>query len=181
MKTSQMASTALCTAATVVLSQLAVPLPGAGAPLSLSLGAVFLCGAVLPWRSAVLSQALYLLLGAAGLPVFANFSGGLGRLAGPTGGFLVAYPVMAFLLAWIPQKLGRKTPRTLAAAAVPALLACYALGAAWYAAAAGVGPGAAVLAVVLPFLPADAAKAAVFLSAGLAVDKALQKARLRAG
>ena len=113
--------------------------------------------------------------------MFANFSGGLGRLAGPTGGFLVAYPVMAFLLAWIPQKLGRKTPRTLAAAAVPALAACYVFGAGWYMLTAQVGLAAALTAMVLPFVAVDAAKAAVFLTAGLAVDKALQKARLRAG
>ncbi len=69
--------TAMFVALTIVLSQIAIPLPFTDVPLSLATLAVFLSGAVLgPARGAV-AQGIYVVMGLAGLPVFANFSGGL--------------------------------------------------------------------------------------------------------
>ena len=82
--------TAMFVALTIVLSQIAIPLPFTDVPLSLATLAVFLSGAVLgPARGAV-AQGIYVVMGLAGLPVFANFSGGFARVLGPTGGYIWA-------------------------------------------------------------------------------------------
>ena len=81
-------------------SQVAVPLPGTPVPLTLLVPAVVFVGAMLGARRGAGSMALYLALGIAGLPVFAPIgvpSVGIARLLGPTGGYLLAYPLAAAL------------------------------------------------------------------------------------
>jgi len=78
-------------------AQIAVPLPGTPVPLTLQPLAVLLVGGWLGPRLGAASLVLYLALGAAGLPVFTPYGlPGAARLVGPTGGYLLAYPVAAF-------------------------------------------------------------------------------------
>ena len=84
---------ALFVAVTAVLSQIVIPMPLV--PFNLGVLAIFLCGGMLRKGIAFLSILCYLLLGAVGVPVFAQFSGGPAILFGMTGGYLMAYPVMA--------------------------------------------------------------------------------------
>src|SRR6266550_605415 len=72
-------------------AQVAIPLPGTPVPMTLQPMAVLLVGGLLGARLGALSMILYLAMGAAGLPVF-----GIARLFGPTGGYLLAYPVAAY-------------------------------------------------------------------------------------
>ncbi|MDQ3557294.1 MAG: biotin transporter BioY, partial [Gemmatimonadota bacterium] len=88
---------ALAAAATTVAAKLAVPLPGTPVPFTLQPLVVLLAGALLGARLGAASQTLYLLAGAAGLPIFAA-GGGVAYLFGPTGGYLLAYPAAAFLV-----------------------------------------------------------------------------------
>ena len=89
------------TALTMVFAQIAIPLPFTPMPISFGLVAVYMAGIMLkPWH-AVLTQLCYLLLGAVGVPVFGNFRGGMGALLGPTGGYLMIYPVMTFIVAMV--------------------------------------------------------------------------------
>jgi biotin transport system substrate-specific component len=82
--------------AVAAAAQLSIPVPGSPVPFSLQPFAVLVVGGLLGARYGALSLALYLVLGAAGLPVFAPFGApGVARLIGPTGGFLVAYPFAA--------------------------------------------------------------------------------------
>src|SRR2546426_593522 len=75
-------------------AQLSVPLPGTPVPLTLQPLAVLVVGGLLGAPLGAASLLLYLALGAAGLPVFTPFGvPGLGRLLGPTGGYLLAYPL----------------------------------------------------------------------------------------
>jgi biotin transport system substrate-specific component len=77
-------------------AQAAVPLPGTPVPVTLQVPAVVIVGGLLGPRMGAASMALYLLLGAAGLPVFAPTGvPGFARLIGPTGGYLIAYPLAA--------------------------------------------------------------------------------------
>lgn len=79
-------------------SQVAVPLPGTPVPFTLQVPAVLLVGALLGPRLGAASMVTYLAMGAAGMPVFAALPGlpiGFARLIGPTGGYLLAYPVAA--------------------------------------------------------------------------------------
>ena len=92
-------------------AQVAVPLPGTPVPMTLQPLAVLLVGGLLGPRLGALSMLLYLALGAAGLPVFTPYGlPGVARLIGPTGGYLLAYPVAACavgLLAGDARRWGR--------------------------------------------------------------------------
>src|SRR6266513_2855856 len=80
-----------------IAAQIAIPLPGTPVPMTLQPLAVLLVGALLGPSLGAGSMILYLALGAAGLPVFTPYGlPGLARLVGPTGGYLLAYPVAAF-------------------------------------------------------------------------------------
>jgi biotin transport system substrate-specific component len=90
-------------AAVALAAQVAVPIPGTPVPITLQPMIVVLAGLWLGPAAAAASMVLYLVAGAAGLPVFSPFGApGLARLLGPTGGYLLAYP----LAAWVTGRLG---------------------------------------------------------------------------
>jgi len=82
------------TAIITVCAQLSIPMPY-GVPMSLQTFAIPLAGVVLGAKKGILSTLIYVLLGAIGIPVFAGFTGGLGIVIGPTGGFILSFPIMA--------------------------------------------------------------------------------------
>jgi biotin transport system substrate-specific component len=84
-------------------AQIAVPLPGTPVPMTLQPLAVLLVGGLLGARLGATSMVLYLALGIAGLPVFTPTVPliGIARLLGPTGGYLLAYPVAAWVVGWL--------------------------------------------------------------------------------
>lgn len=147
---------ALFAALTALLAQIMLPL--GLVPVSLGTLGVMLCGALLPPRPAFCSQLAYLLLGVVGLPVFAGFGSGLGWLAGPTGGYLLAYPLMAAAIARLGRPHGRLPLWT---ALLCGLAVCYGLGSLWLACFGGKSTAAALYTGVLPFIPLDLAKAAL--------------------
>lgn len=105
-------------AALAVASQVAVPIPGTSVPMTLQPLAVVLAGLWLGPVAGAASMVLYLAAGAAGLPVFAPVGApGFLRLLGPTGGYLWAYPVSAFLAGVIGSRRAGFGRRVLAAAA----------------------------------------------------------------
>ncbi|HJU69628.1 MAG TPA: biotin transporter BioY [Gemmatimonadaceae bacterium] len=99
-------------------SQVAIPLPGTPVPMTLQPLVVVLAGLWLGPVAGATSMVLYLLAGAAGLPVFAPMGApGFGRLLGPTGGYLWAYPVAAFVAGLVVSRRRDFAFRVLAAAA----------------------------------------------------------------
>ena len=108
-RTVQITQIALFAALTAVFSQISFPVPMTPIVFTMGVMAVYLTAALLPKWQAFLALIVYLLLGAIGLPVYSGFHGGIGTLLGPTGGYLMAYPIMAFLGAWLRELLG-KTP-----------------------------------------------------------------------
>ncbi|MEA3313085.1 MAG: biotin transporter BioY [Caldisericota bacterium] len=102
MKTRDITYTAIFTALTIVGAQIAIPI--GQIPITLQIFFVLLSGLVLGARFGFLSQALYLFMGFMGLPVFAGFTGGVAYIYGPTGGYLIAFPIAAFLVGWISKK-----------------------------------------------------------------------------
>ena len=78
-----------------ILSQISIPTPF-GVPVTLQILAISLCGYILGYKNALKTVAVYILLGMLGLPVFANFKGGIPALLGPTGGFVAGFVFVAF-------------------------------------------------------------------------------------
>ena len=147
---------AMFAALTVICAQIAIPLPG-DVPLSLATFAVMLSGALLGTFGGAISQLVYVLLGAVGVPVFASFSGGLGRLVGPTGGYIIGYILMALVIGLIMTKAKKKFYIYLPAMAA-GTIACYTLGTAWYVFSTKTALLPALAACVFPFLPGDVIK-----------------------
>lgn len=120
---------AMFTAVTVVCSQIQIPL--GPVPFTLQTMAVFIASGLMGARRGTLSVALYLLLGALGLPVFAQFSGGIGVILGPTGGYIVGF-VLTALITGLGSDIFRKNPVALIISMTLGLLLCYAVGTAWF-------------------------------------------------
>jgi biotin transport system substrate-specific component len=136
-------------------------------PITLQTLWVYLAGIVLGPLWAGVAFVCYLLAGLIGLPVFAGGNAGLGVLLGPTGGFLVGFPLGAVAIGVVAHGTDGLTapdeipiPR-LVLALVAGTAVVYAAGAVGYSTVAAVGLVAAVSAVVVPFLPVAGLKVAV--------------------
>src|SRR5438094_594359 len=104
-------------------AQIAIPVPGTPVPMTLQPLAVLLVGGLLGPRLGAGSLLLYLALGAAGLPVFTPYGlPGVGRLFGPTGGYLLAYPIAAYAVGRLAADGRRWTRLTRAVLAGLALI-----------------------------------------------------------
>lgn len=156
---------ALFAALTAVGSWISIPLPFSPVPINLATLSVFLAGGLLGPAGGAASQAVFVALGAVGLPVFHSFTGGVGILAGPTGGYLIGYIAAAWIVGTGFAYQPNKKPPLLQGAAIlaVALLACYFLGTLWFMLSTGTGLAAALLLCVVPFLPGDALKIAAAL------------------
>jgi biotin transport system substrate-specific component len=155
-------------------AQVAVPLPGTPVPMTLQPLAVLLVGGLLGRWLGASSLFFYLALGAAGLPVFTPIGlPGIARLLGPTGGYLLAYPVAAFAVGAIAAP-GARTWR-IAAAALAGMFLIHLGGLAQLLLLTGSVTGAVRLGT-LPFILGDAVKVAL---AVLALKATLSPVRAR--
>lgn len=87
----------LFTAVICILAPFSIPMP-LGVPMTMQTFAIILAGIVLGAKRGALSTLIYILLGAIGLPIFSNFTGGWQTIIGPTGGFILSFPLMAYLI-----------------------------------------------------------------------------------
>ena len=157
-------------AALAAASHVAIPLPGTPVPMTLQPLAVVLAGLWLGPIAGAASMVLYLIAGAAGLPVFAPMGPpGVARLLSPTGGYLWAYPVAAWVAGTLGLRFSQFPGRFAAALAGIAML--HLGGAAQLTILTG-SFTQAVLVGVLPFLPLDLVKA--LLAACLASKRSLR-------
>ena len=109
--------------ALALTSQIAVPIPGTPVPITLQPLVVVLAGLWLGPVAGAASMVLYLVSGAAGLPVFSPFGApGIARFVGPTGGYLIAYPFAAFVAGALARRTTSLLGRWLAALAGSAVL-----------------------------------------------------------
>lgn len=150
-----------------------VTVPFGPVPFTLQTMVLALLPVVLGGRDAVCSVALYLLLGAVGLPVFSGLSGGVAHLLGPTGGFLWGFLIGTALAAVVCglRSIPERTRFSLGALLM--LTASYAAGTAQLSWVMGVSPRAAAAMAVLPFVGPDLVKMFVGVSVGLSVRRAL--------
>ena len=151
--TYQMAVTALMAAVLCVLGPLSVPI--GAIPISLSNFVICLAAWLLGARFGTLSVAIYLAIGLVGVPVFSGYGAGIAKLAGPTGGYLVGYLLMAF---------------------IGGDAACYVLGTAWFVFQMKCELGYALAVCVYPFIVWDLAKIVVACLLGTLLRKRLEQA-----
>jgi len=151
------------TALTAAAAQVSVPLPFTPVPFTLQPMIVLLGGAALGSRLGLASQVLYLAAGLAGLPVFAAsplLPQGAARLLGPTGGYLMSYPLAAFAAGWLAERRFDRRYLTSVLAMAAGLAIIFTCGVLWLGilmpGPGGLGP--ALSAGLLPFLPADIVK-----------------------
>ena len=171
MKVRDMCLTALMTALICIAAPLSIPLTGL-VPISLATLTVYLAGALLGAKKGTLAVALYILIGAAGLPVFSGFSGGVQKLVGVTGGYIVGYLPCAAVIGFAVERWGeRKWVYPVSMVAGTAL--CYIVGTAWFMFQMKVNLAGALASCVIPFLPGDAAKIVVASVLGVALRKRL--------
>lgn len=168
---------ALVTALIAVLARLSVPLPFSPVPVTGQMIGVFLAGLLLGGKNGSLAVLAYLLLGVAGAPVFSHGLGGPGVLFGPSGGYLWGFLPGVYTGGRLLEN--KQKPAFLYTAA--AMLACmgctYLAGTVQLALVMGYNTAEALLAGVLPFLPADLAKIALAAAAGVKIKKSLSPGR----
>lgn len=165
------------TALTGLSAVFSVAVPGTAVPFTMQPAAVLLVGAVLGARLGALSQALYLCLGVVGASMFAlspQLLPGAARLLGPTGGFLLAFPLAAGVTGWLADRGWSRTITGSVPAMFVGLAVLYVGGAAWLAVAVpelgGIG---GALATLTPFIGPDIVKVCVASVAVPLASKAL--------
>lgn len=150
------------TVLTIAASQVSIPLPFTPVPFTLQPMVVLLGGAALGSRLGLSSQALYLVLGLAGLPVFAAspiLPQGFARLLGPTGGYLLSYPLAAFVAGYLAERGFDRRYLTSVVAMGAGLAIIFACGVLWMAfGTPHLGLSTAVRTGLIPFIPADIIK-----------------------
>lgn len=163
-KTYDMVYIAVFVVLMAICSWISIP---AGVPFTLQTFAVFLAVGVLGGKRGSLAVVVYILLGIAGIPVFAGFTGGIGILIGSTGGYIIGFIFTALVMWAMETLLGKKT-WVLAASMVIGLAACYIFGTLWFMAvyirdAGPIGIGAVLGWCVIPFIIPDLVKIALAL------------------
>ena len=157
------------TVLTIVAAQVSIPLPFTPVPFTLQPMVVLLGAAALGSRLGASAQILYIVAGLAGLPVFAAspvLPQGVARLLGPTGGYLMSYPLAAFLTGYLAERGLDRRYLTSVLAMGAGLAVIFTCGVLWLAfGAPHAGVSAAVASGLVPFLPADIVK--LFLAAAV--------------
>jgi biotin transport system substrate-specific component len=147
-----------------VCARLVLPLPFTPVPLTLANFGVLLVGLALGSKRGFAAAALYLAWGAMGLPVFSPAGvGGVAQVLGPTGGYLLAYPVVAFIAGWISERGSASFGKNLIGGVV-AELVLFAAGISWLAVMTGSWQRAVAFGLA-PFIFAEVVKVMVAAAA----------------
>lgn len=162
---------AFMTAVTAVMAQISIPMPF-GVPMTMQTFAITLAGVILGSKKGGISILIYVLIGLIGIPVFANFSGGIQCLAGPTGGFLISFPIMAFL---IGIGADSKNKWMFILFVILGTLANYVIGLVFFCLIMQSSIGAGLAACVVPFLPTAVIKAVIASTLGIQIQKRLRQ------
>jgi biotin transport system substrate-specific component len=167
----------------ILCAQIAIPLPWTPVPITGQTLGVLLVAVLLGARRGAITLGLYLLEGAAGLPVFQPYGlPAAARFLGPTAGYLMSYPPAAFVTGWITER-GQPAPSSRYAVPAPARLLSallageaiiFAAGCAWLAAWSKLGLIYALHAGALPFLPGEVIKIALVMLAASGLELARQ-------
>lgn len=179
MNTKRIALIGLMTAVICVLGPISFPLPISPVPVSLGILGVLLAVYLLGMKWGTVSCAIYLLVGLVGLPVFTGFSGGPGKLLGPTGGYLIGYIFLTLIAGFFITKWPSKLPMHLLGM-VLGVAVCHLFGALWLGHLMKCSFLEALWMGSILYIPADLVKIAIALGLGGLIRRQLMKAGLMA-
>ena len=154
---------ALFAAIMCILGPLSIPI--GPVPISLTTFAVFLSVYLLGAKKSAISVIIYLLIGLTGLPVFSGFQGGVAKLAGPTGGYLLGFIPAAIIAGLLISRFAQKKMASIISM-ILATCILYFIGTAWLAVSLHLTPWQALSAGVIPFIPGDIIKIICAVFAG---------------
>ncbi len=163
---------ALMTAVTCILAPLSIPI--GPVPISLTNFVIYLSLYLLGWKLATISYLIYLLIGLIGIPIFSGFTGGIGKLLGPTGGYIIGFIPMAILSGIAIEKHNHRWIQFFAL--VLGTIICYVFGTAWFCIEAQSHLSAALGLCVFPFIPGDLCKIILAMLMGPVIRKRLHLA-----
>lgn len=150
-----------------VLAQISIPMP-MGVPMTMQTFAITMAAIVLGSKKGFIATGIYVLLGAIGLPVYAGFSGGISYIVGVTGGFLISFPLMAFIIG-LGVEYRNKIKFGFTLGIVVGTLSNYIVGVIMFCMLTGSSVGVGITACVIPFIPTAIIKAVVAAVLGLKV------------
>lgn len=176
-KIKTMTMISLMTAVLCILGPITLPIPVSPVPISLITFIIYISVYILGRKQGTISCLLYLLIGFVGLPVFAGFTGGVGRLFGPTGGYIIGYVFMAVISGFFIEKWTAKRVWHIVGMVLGTMI-CYLFGTLWLSVQAGMTFYAALGVGVVPFLVGDSVKLVIASVAGPVIRKRLKMARL---
>ncbi len=152
-------SIALCTAVTIIMAQITIPMP-LGVPMTMQTFAIMLVSIILGAKKGAFTALIYMLLGMIGLPVFSNFTGGVPCLVGPTGGFILSFPLMAYIIGLGVEKF-KNVNRGFILCLIAGNVVNYAIGTIVFSLVTGSTLMTGFSACVLPFIPTTIIKAVI--------------------
>ncbi|MFA9377636.1 MAG: biotin transporter BioY [Lachnotalea sp.] len=167
----------IMSAITCILGPLSIAIPFSPVPISFTNLAIYITVFILGWKRGTISYLIYLLIGLVGLPVFSGFTGGPGKLAGPTGGYLIGFIFMAMISGFIIEKFSGKVYMYIIGLILATAIA-YLLGTSWLAYQVHLTFWQALMAGVIPYLLGDGIKIAIAVTLGPILKKRLALANL---
>ena len=150
---------------TAACAQITIQVPHSPVPVTGQTFAVLLTGAALGANRGALGQLLYVAMGLVGLPFYADGAHGFAVVWGATGGYLVAFPISAYVCGKLAEKRYDRTPQTALPAFLVGSIIVFAIGVPWLAVSADISLWKALDLGFVPFIPGGILKAA--LAAGL--------------
>lgn len=167
-------SYALITALLCIFAPMSVPI--GPVPISLTNLILYLAIYIIGYKGSTISYIVYLLLGIVGLPVFSGYAGGLGKVAGPTGGYLVGFIFITVFAGLVFEKTKEKMriPLTVLAMIITTAI-CYLFGTIWFIFQMEYTFSQALAVCVYPFIPFDLIKIVIATVLGIAIRKPLLK------
>lgn len=161
MKTVEIIYAGLFAAITAIVAQISIPLSFTPVPITFQILSVCMAGAILGSKLGGLSILIYDLIGIIGIPVFSGFEGGFSIVVGPKGGYIIAFPIAAFLIGYIVEHSSVNKKFTSFIAMLIGLALIYIIGMVQLAIVTKMGLLKAFYAGVMPFIPLDLVKIVV--------------------
>lgn len=163
----------MCAALMAIFSQLSIPLPFTTVPLTLQTLGLVLLAIILEHKLGTLSIIIWMLVGVIGIPVFAGFASGIGVVLGPTGGYIIGFIFMSFIIGYSASK---NNTNLLFLGVYVGQAVQYTFGVVQLKIIMGLNLNEALISGLYPFLVKDIIVITIAVFIGLSIKKSLKKA-----